>query len=203
MINFDAATLNWEKANGLIPAIIQDNETKTVLMLGFMNAEALSKTIETGLVTFYSRTRDTLWVKGETSGNHLKLFSLKADCDRDTILVEANPVGPTCHKGWETCFNDTNTSGVGFLNTLNQTITQRAKDKPEESYTAKLISKGTKRIAQKVGEEAVEVVLAATTGDKEELINESADLLYHLMVLWQAEGVEMNKVTDCLKKRSI
>ena len=202
MTKFDPTNLNWEKVDGLIPAIIQDAETKEVLMLGFMNAEALSKTQETGLVTFYSRNRKTLWTKGETSGNHLALIDLKADCDLDTLLVTAKPVGPTCHKGWDTCFNNKNQTDVQFLNVLNKTIADRAEYQSDESYTAKLFEKGTKRIAQKVGEEGVEVALAAATGDKAELINESADLLYHLLVLWQDQNVEMSEVLECLKQRA-
>ena len=201
MTKFDSTTLNWEKVNGLIPAIIQDTDTKEVLMLGFMNEEALSKTQETGLVTFYSRNRKTLWTKGETSGNHLTLIDLKTDCDQDTLLVTAKPVGPTCHKGWDTCFNNKNHIDVQFLNVLNKTIAERAEYQSDESYTSKLLEKGTKRIAQKVGEEGVEVALAAATGDKVELINESADLLYHLLVLWQDQDVEMAEVLDCLKQR--
>ena len=202
MTKFDPTNLDWEKVNGLIPAIIQDAETKEVLMLGFMNTEAVSKTQETGLVTFYSRNRKTLWTKGETSGNHLALIDLKADCDLDTLLVTAKPVGPTCHKGWDTCFNNKNQTDVQFLNVLNKTIADRAEYQSDESYTAKLFEKGTKRIAQKVGEEGVEVALAAATGDKAELINESADLLYHLLVLWQDQNVEMGEVMECLKQRA-
>ena len=202
MTKFDPTNLNWEKVNGLIPAIIQDAETKEVLMLGFMNVEALSKTQEIGLVTFYSRNRKTLWTKGETSGNHLRLIDLKADCDRDTLLVTAKPIGPTCHKGWDTCFNNKNQTDIQFLNVLNKKIADRAEHHSDESYTAKLFEKGTKRIAQKVGEEGIEVALAAATGNKAELINESADLLYHLLVLWRDQNVEIGEVLDCLKQRA-
>lgn len=176
--------IDFEKQGGLVPTIIQDADTRQVLMLGYMNEEALQKTLDTKLVTFWSRSRQQLWTKGETSGNYLHLVSVKADCDQDTLLVRVHPDGPACHKGTDTCWAEENAKDpVAFIGELQRFIQQRKEEMPEKSYTTKLFTKGTKRIAQKVGEEAVETALEAVGGTKDGLVYESADLLYHLMVL--------------------
>ena len=193
--------LDFDKVDGLMPAIVQDVDTGRVLMLGYMNREALEKTQATGHVTFFSRSRQRLWTKGETSGNTLELVSLNADCDRDTLLVQAVPHGPTCHLGTDTCWGDEVNPAVGFLAELERVIESRADADPESSYTARLLNKGVKRCAQKVGEEGVEVALAATAGDREELINESADLLYHLLVVLNAGAVSLDEVLATLIDR--
>ena len=193
--------LDFDKVDGLMPAIVQDADTGRVLMLGYMNREALEKTQATGHVTFFSRSRQRLWTKGETSGNTLELVSLNADCDHDTLLVQAIPHGPTCHLGTDTCWGDEVNPAAGFLAELERVIESRADADPESSYTARLLNKGVKRCAQKVGEEGVEVALAATAGDREELINESADLLYHLLVVLNAGAVSLDEVLATLMDR--
>ena len=175
--------INFNKNNdGLLPAIIQDIETKTVLMLGYMNDEAYKKTIETGLVTFYSRTKQRLWTKGEDSGNVLQVESIKIDCDNDTLLIQVKPSGPTCHKGSDTCWNESNVESFGFLSQLEATIKDRKENfNSNESYVASLFKKGINKIAQKVGEEAVEVVIEAKDSHDALFLNESADLLFHYL----------------------
>ncbi|MGF1799621.1 bifunctional phosphoribosyl-AMP cyclohydrolase/phosphoribosyl-ATP diphosphatase HisIE [Vibrio gigantis] len=195
--------INWEKVDGLVPAIVQDYQSSQVLMMGYMNPAALEKTGETGNVTFFSRTKERLWTKGETSGNVLQLQNIALDCDNDTLLVKANPIGPTCHTGTTTCWDGDKQeeSQMVWLHQLEQLLAARKDADPESSYTASLYARGTKRISQKVGEEGVEVALAATSGDKAELVCESADLIYHLMVLLQDQGLSMNDVVNKLKER--
>jgi len=193
--------LDFAKGNGLIPAIIQDDVTRKVLMMGYMNEESLRITRETGLVTFYSRTRQTLWTKGETSGNSLHVRNIKVDCDRDTLLIMATPDGPVCHDGPDTCFNEINQPDLQFLDYLQEVIKERKHTLPEGSYTAKLFKKGTAKIAQKVGEEAVEVVIEAMKTDDEAFLNESADLMYHLIVLLVDRGWSLQDVAKVLKNR--
>ncbi|MCG7488105.1 bifunctional phosphoribosyl-AMP cyclohydrolase/phosphoribosyl-ATP diphosphatase HisIE [Vibrio sp. Of14-4] len=195
--------INWSKVDGLVPAIIQDFCSSQVLMMGYMNQEALAKTAETGKVTFFSRTKERLWTKGETSGNVLQLVNISLDCDNDTLLVKVEPIGPTCHLGNTTCWDidPQEESQMVWLNQLERLLEARKNADPESSYTASLYAKGTKRISQKVGEEGVEVALAATSGDKSELVCESADLVYHLMVLLQDQGLSMNDVINKLKQR--
>ncbi|WP_417605767.1 bifunctional phosphoribosyl-AMP cyclohydrolase/phosphoribosyl-ATP diphosphatase HisIE [Oceanimonas baumannii] len=197
----DASKLDWDKVDGLMPVIVQDCHSGRVLMLGYMNGDALAKTRETGHVTFFSRTKNRLWTKGESSGHVLQLKDISTDCDSDTLLVMAEPVGPTCHLGNVSCFNEQQTPALTFLAELEQVIASRKGADPESSYTASLYARGTKRIAQKVGEEGVETALAATVHDKDELVNESADLLYHLTVLLQQEGLELTDVINKLKER--
>ncbi len=192
--------LDFEKGSGLLPVVVQNAVSGRVLMLGYMNREALMKTLETGRVTFWSRSKNRLWVKGETSKNYLDLVDIAADCDRDTLLILANPQGPTCHLGRESCFGDM-THAYEFLAQLEMIIASRKKASPETSYTAKLFAKGTQRIAQKVGEEAVETALAATVHNRQETIDETSDLMYHLLVLLQKEGIGMREVIENLKKR--
>lgn len=184
----------------LVPAIVQDNETNKVLMLGFMNEDAFAKTQETSKVTFYSRTKKRLWTKGEESGNFLFIKSLLIDCDNDTILIKATPVGPVCHTGADTCFNEKNRSD-NFLNYLENVIEQRKTLTPAQSYVASLFSKGINKIAQKVGEEAVEVVIEAKDNNEELFLNESADLLFHYLILLNAKGYKLQHVIDILQKR--
>ncbi len=193
--------IDFKKLDGLIPAIIQDNETRTVLMLGFMNEEAYQKTVETGLVTFYSRTRQRLWTKGEESGNFLKVVTILNDCDNDTLLIKVNPVGPVCHTGTDTCWNEENKGDIFFLNYLQGFIQQRFREMPEGSYTTSLFKKGVNRMAQKVGEEAVETVIEATNGSDEKLISEASDLIYHLIVLLTSKGYSLDDIGRELKKR--
>ena len=193
--------INFVKySDGLVPVIVQDSETNIVLMLGFMNEEALSTTKEIGKVTFYSRTKKRLWTKGEESGNFLLLKELLVDCDKDTILIKANPVGPVCHTGADTCFNETNVES-NFLKYLEDVIEQRKQVSPEESYVSKLFHKGLNKIAQKVGEEAVEVVIEAKDDNEELFLNESADLLFHYLILLNAKGFNLQKVIEILQKR--
>lgn len=188
--------------DGLVPAIIQDAKTKNVLMLGFMNEEAYKKTIDTGKVTFWSRSRKCLWTKGETSGNFLNLVSIKNDCDNDTLLVRVNPVGPVCHKGTDTCWAEDNVyEPVSFLSELQDFIDKRKKEMPENSYTTALFKKGTKRIAQKVGEEALETAIEAVSGTNENVIYEASDLMYHLIVLLADKSLSINDVALELLKR--
>ncbi|EGQ8297445.1 bifunctional phosphoribosyl-AMP cyclohydrolase/phosphoribosyl-ATP diphosphatase [Vibrio parahaemolyticus] len=195
--------INWEKVDGLVPAIVQDFQSSQVLMMGYMNQDALAKTGETGQVTFFSRTKERLWTKGETSGNVLQLVNISLDCDNDTLLVRVNPIGPTCHTGTTTCWDGDaqEESQMVWLHQLEQLLAARKSADPDSSYTASLYARGTKRISQKVGEEGVEVALAATSGDKAELVCESADLIYHLLVLLQHQGLSMNDVVNKLKER--
>ena len=191
-----------KSSDGLVPAIIQDAETKNVLMLGYMNQESVDKTNETGNVTFFSRSKNRLWTKGETSGNYLKLVDMKIDCDKDTLLVQVNPIGPTCHNGTDTCWNEENELTYGFLSKLENTITCRIENADEsKSYVASLFKKGINKVAQKVGEEAVEVVIEAKDSNDELFLNESADLLFHYLILLQAKGYKLNDVVDILKSR--
>lgn len=185
--------------NGLIPAIIQDANTKNVLMLGYMNEEAYNKTIETKRVTFFSRSKQRLWTKGEESGHFLNLIDIKNDCDNDTLLIQVKPVGPTCHKGTDTCWNESNTQNFGFLSHLEAVIKSRRENADaEESYVASLFKKGINKIAQKVGEEAVEVVIEAKDNDDHLFLNESADLLFHYLILLQAKGYTLNDAVNIL-----
>ena len=191
-----------KNSDGLVPVIIQDAITKNVLMLGYMNKEAVDKTISTKLVTFYSRSKKRLWTKGEESGNFLNLVDLKVDCDNDTLLIQANPVGPTCHKGTDTCWGEDNIQNYGFLAQLENIIKDRKENyKPADSYVASLFEKGINKIAQKVGEEAVEVVIEAKDSNTNLFLNESADLLFHYLILIQAKGHSLNDVVEILKKR--
>lgn len=188
--------------SGLVPAIVQDAITKKVLMLGYMNEEAYKKTKESNLVTFYSRSKNRLWTKGEESGNTLDLVDIKVDCDNDTLLVSVHPNGPTCHTGADTCWNEENTTSFGFLTHLEDTIKKRKEEgKPDESYVASLFEKGVNKIAQKVGEEAVEVVIEAKDDNDELFLNESADLLFHYLILLQQKGFQLKDVEDILKFR--
>ena len=196
----DIETLDWDKNAGLIPAVIEDAVSGRVLMLAYMNREALLKTLETKRVTFFSRSKGRLWTKGETSGNFLNLVDLAADCDKDTLLVTVNAEGPACHLGTTSCFGDLQ-SRWQFLRDLEVLLASRKGADPATSYTASLYARGTKRIAQKVGEEGVETALAATVHDREELRNEAADLVYHLLVLLQAENLELADVIDILRER--
>ena len=193
--------LDWKKSGGLLPAIVQDARSGAVLMLGYMNAEALAQTQQGGKVTFYSRSKQRLWMKGETTGHHLLLRSVRADCDNDALLIQAEPVGPTCHQGTRSCFGDGSEPGLAFLAALDALVAQRARDLPGGSYTTALFEKGVRRIAQKVGEEGVETALAATTGDGAELLDEAADLLFHLIVLLRARGKSLSDVVDRLRSR--
>ena len=193
--------LDFDKMGGLIPAIIQDALTKNVLMLGFMNQEAYNKTLETNKVTFFSRTKNRLWTKGETSGNFLNVVSIEEDCDHDTLLIKANPIGPVCHTGAATCFNDDNRYGVQFLSFLQDYIDKRHEEMPEGSYTTSLFKSGLNRIAQKVGEEALETVIEATNGTTGRLVYEAADMLYHLIVLLSEKGLRIEDLAEALYLR--
>lgn len=194
--------IDFKKMNGLVPAIIQDDITRNVLMLGFMNEEAYKKTLSTKKVTFYSRSRKCLWTKGETSGNYLELVSIKADCDNDTLLVRVIPHGPTCHTGSDTCWGESNEKNpVLFLTELQDFIDKRHEEMPENSYTTSLFRDGTERMAQKVGEEALEAVIEAVKGDNGRLIYESSDMLYHLIVLLTSKGLRIEQVISELAER--
>ena len=193
--------LAWEKMDGLIPAIIQHQGTGAILMQGFMNKEALSKTIDSGKATFFSRSKQGLWLKGETSNNYLNVSQILTDCDKDSLLVACLPDGPTCHLGTESCFPEQKLSQQNFLSQLEQVIASRKNDTPEESYTASLFAKGTTKIAQKVGEEGVEVALAAVAETKEDLLGECADLFYHTLVLLQDKDIALSEVMEVLQKR--
>ena len=194
-------SIDFDKMDGLVPAIIQDADTAKVLMLGFMNREAYDKTMETGKVTFYSRTRKRLWTKGEESGNFLYVVSVKADCDRDTLLIQVHPVGPVCHTGTDTCWGEKNEQPVMFLKELQDFINVRHTEMPEGSYTTSLFRSGVNKMAQKVGEEAVETVIEACNGTDDRLIYESADLLYHLIVLLTSKGYSIEDIARELKER--
>ncbi|MBR1498962.1 MAG: bifunctional phosphoribosyl-AMP cyclohydrolase/phosphoribosyl-ATP diphosphatase HisIE [Bacteroidaceae bacterium] len=194
--------IDFNKCGGLVPAIIQDAKTKTVLMLGYMNQEALRKTQETGLVTFFSRSRQCLWTKGETSGNYLHLVDIKSDCDNDTLLVQAIPDGPTCHTGTDTCWGEENRPNpLLFLSELSDFIEQRHREMPEGSYTTSLFRDGLNRMAQKVGEEALELVIEATNGTNDRLIYEGSDMLYHLIVLLTSKGLRIEDMAAELMER--
>ena len=189
--------------DGLVPAIIQDNETKNVLMLGFMNEEALKITLETQKVTFFSRTKNRIWTKGEESGNFLNLVSIKNDCDNDTLLLQVNPVGPTCHKGTDTCWQEDNNPNYGFISKLEATIKERKENATsEKSYVASLFEKGINKIAQKVGEEAVEVVIEAKDNNDDLFKGEAADLLFHYLILLQAKNFTLQDIIAVLKTRN-
>lgn len=193
--------LDFDKMNGLIPAIIQDNYTQKVLMLGFMNKEAYEKTVETGKVTFFSRTKNRLWTKGEQSGNFLHVASIKADCDNDTLLIMVHPDGPVCHTGTDTCWGEKNEQDIMFLKELQDFIDRRRQEMPDKSYTTSLFNSGVNKMAQKVGEEAVETVIEACNGTDERLIYEGADLLYHLIVLLTYKGYRIEDLARELKER--
>jgi phosphoribosyl-ATP pyrophosphohydrolase/phosphoribosyl-AMP cyclohydrolase len=198
-------TIDFEKMGGLVPAIIQDADTRNVLMLGFMNKEAYEKTLQTRHVTFWSRTRQTLWTKGETSGHFLNLVDMKIDCDNDTLLVRVHPIGPTCHTGTDTCWGEANTplcsESLLFLSELQDFINKRKQEMPEGSYTTSLFTKGINKIAQKVGEEALETVIEATNGTNDNLVYEASDLLYHLLVMLTEKGLRIEDVALELQKR--
>lgn len=194
--------IDFEKMNGLVPAIIQDNRTLKVLMLGFMDEEALQKTLSTKKVTFYSRSRKCLWTKGETSGNYLNVVSVKCDCDNDTLLIKAMPDGPVCHTGADTCWNESNTPNpLAFLSTLQDFIEKRREEMPEGSYTTSLFKDGINRMAQKVGEEALETVIEAVNGSNERLIYEASDMFYHLIVMLTEKGIRIERIAEELQKR--
>jgi phosphoribosyl-ATP pyrophosphohydrolase/phosphoribosyl-AMP cyclohydrolase len=194
--------LNFFKSpDGLLPAIIQDAQTKTVLMLGFMDAAALEKTQTTGQVTFYSRSKQRLWTKGEESGNFLQVIEIKVDCDQDTLLIQASPKGPICHKGTDTCWAEDNQAQFGFLSELENTIAQRKAADEDKSYVTSLFREGINKIAQKVGEEAVEMVIEAKDDNEEQFLNESADLLFHYLILLQAKGCSLKDIEATLMAR--
>jgi phosphoribosyl-ATP pyrophosphohydrolase/phosphoribosyl-AMP cyclohydrolase len=194
--------IDFAKLDGLVPAVVQDNNTQVVLMVGFMNADAVQKTLENGKVTFFSRTKNRLWTKGEESGNFLNVAQILIDCDNDTLLIKAKPVGPVCHTGADSCFEENNQkTGIQFLSYLQDVIDQRKRDMPEGSYTTSLFTKGTRKITQKVGEEAVETIIGAMANDDENFIYESADLIYHLMVLLTHKGYRIEDIATELGKR--
>jgi len=193
--------LDFTKLDGLVPAVIQDPRTGKVLMVGFMNEEAYQKTIELQKITFFSRTKNRLWTKGEESGNFLNVKEILVDCDNDTLLIKAIPVGPTCHTGADTCFNEKNTGGLFWLKDLQDLIDSRKAEMPEGSYTTKLFSKGINKVAQKVGEEAVELVIEAKDDNDDLFLNEAADLMFHLTVLLTAKGKRLEDVVEILEQR--
>jgi len=197
----DIDRLGWDKMDGLLPAIVQDAQTAQVLMLGYMNREALAATLSSGFVTFFSRSKGRLWQKGETSGNRLALTAILPDCDGDALLVTATPAGPTCHLGTPSCFGGDGAQGIGFLARLARIVRDRAAAAPDQSYTARLLAEGTPRIAQKIGEEGVELALAAVSRDRDGCIEEASDLLYHLTVLMEARGFGWADVTARLAER--
>jgi len=194
-------TIDFDKMNGLVPAIVQDAISGKVLMQGYMNEAALDKTQETGKVTFYSRSKKRLWTKGETSGNFMELVSVAVDCDGDAILVKANPRGPVCHTGSDTCFDEVNTSKTGFLDQLRTIIKDRKNNPSDKSYTTSLFAKGINKIAQKVGEEAVEIVIEAKDNNKDLFLGEAADLMFHYLILLEAKGYELDEVMAVLMER--
>jgi len=193
--------LDFEKQNGLIPAIVQDYRTQKVLMLGFMNEEAYKKTLDTKLATFFSRSRNELWTKGETSGNYLHVKEINVDCDHDTILLKANPAGPVCHTGKDTCFDEENKVGAEFIEYLSKVIKDRKENPTGKSYTSSLFEKGINKIAQKVGEEAIELVIESKDNNKDLFLNEAADLLFHYLVLLEAKGIDLSEVMEVLESR--
>lgn len=193
--------IDFDKMQGLVPAIIQDARTKNVLMLGFMSEQAYNKTLETGKVTFFSRTKNRLWTKGEESGNFLNVVSIEEDCDHDTLLIKVNPTGPVCHTGTDTCFGTENEWGVEFFRYLQDFIQRRHDEMPEGSYTTSLFKSGVNRMAQKVGEEAVETVIEATNGSDDRLIYEASDMIYHLIVLLTSKGLRIEQLAQELVKR--
>lgn len=193
---------DFSKCEGLLPAVVQDAQTGAVLMVGYMNERSYQVTREKGLVTFFSRSRQELWTKGETSGNYLKLVELGVDCDCDAILVRAEPMGPTCHEGTESCFSGISSSALSTLLRLQGVIRERKESASDSSYTASLFRAGIDKIAQKVGEEGIEVVIEAKNDNRDRLLNESADLLFHLMVLWEAKGVSLAEVSEVLAQRA-
>ncbi len=199
----EVSQIDFSKLDGLVPAVIQDDKNRLVLMVGFMNREAVQKTIETGLVTFYSRTKARLWTKGEESGNFLKVVSILTDCDNDTLLIKANPAGPVCHTGSDTCFSEevAEERDLEFLKYLQDFIDRRKMEMPEGSYTTSLFKGGTRKIAQKVGEEAVETIIGAMAGDNENFIYEAGDLLYHLIVLLTDKGYRIEDIIGELRRR--
>jgi len=201
MSDLDTKQLDWVKGDGLLPAVVRHWRSGAVLMLGYMNADALAQTQQTGKVTFFSRSKQRLWTKGETSGHFLLLKSLRGDCDNDTILIQAEPIGPTCHKGTQSCFGDGAEPPLAFLAELDALVAQRERERPAGSYTTKLFEGGIRRIAQKVGEEGVETALAAVAQDEAALRSESADLIFHLLVLLRARGVEFADVVEELRAR--
>lgn len=202
MTALDPSRIDFAKGDGLVPAVVQDVETLQVLMLAYMDEAALKETLESGEATFFSRSRGGRWRKGETSGHRLKVVSVMADCDGDTLLVRVRPLGPACHLMTTSCFGDEDAPGLGRLARLQQTIAERADADPEKSWTAKLLAAGPKRAAQKVGEEGVETALAGAAGEAKELAEESADLLYHLLVLLKARGLALQDVLDVLARRA-
>jgi phosphoribosyl-AMP cyclohydrolase / phosphoribosyl-ATP pyrophosphohydrolase len=193
--------INFKKNGGLVPAIIQDAETKNVLMMAWMNPEAYEKTLETGKVTFYSRSRKKLWTKGEESGNYMEMISIQTDCDNDTLLVKVKPAGPACHTGTGTCWGEENKHGYGFLSTLEEIIRDRKENPSEKSYTSSLFRKGINKIAQKVGEEAVELIIEAKDRNPELFANEAADLIFHFLVLIREKNIDFHNIISVLKKR--
>jgi phosphoribosyl-ATP pyrophosphohydrolase/phosphoribosyl-AMP cyclohydrolase len=193
--------IDFNKMNGLVPAIVQDALSGKVLMQGYMNEAALAKTKETGKVTFYSRSKERLWTKGETSGNFMELVSMAGDCDGDSILIQANPLGPVCHTGSDTCFDEVNSSKTGFIDQLRTIIKDRKNNPSDQSYTASLFAKGINKIAQKVGEEAVEIVIEAKDDNKDLFLGEAADLMFHYLVLLEAKGYELDEVMEVLIER--
>jgi phosphoribosyl-ATP pyrophosphohydrolase/phosphoribosyl-AMP cyclohydrolase len=203
-VSIDIAKVDFGKGDGLVPAIVQDADTGAVLMMAYMNREALEQTLARKRAVFYSRSKQRLWEKGETTGHTLDVVDVLADCDQDTLLVTARPRGPACHNGTVTCFGDeprTAASSIGFLATLEGVIGQRASEKPDASYTAKLLSKGINKVAQKVGEEGVETALAGVNESDQKLVEESADLVYHLLVLLRARGLNLARVVQQLESR--
>lgn len=201
MSDVEVNSLDWHKMNGLLPAVIQNAENGKVLMLGYMNQESLIATLTSGQLTLYSRSRKRLWRKGESSGNSMAVLHISADCDNDSLLIQVIPKGPACHLGYNSCYQPPFSSTLGFLDALIELINERSETNSENSYTAKLLESGIQRCAQKVGEEAVETVIAATCQNKEELINESADLIFHLMVLLKACELSLYDVLQCLQER--
>jgi len=193
--------IDFEKVNGLVPAIVQDADTSKVLMLGYMNREAVDQTLSSGKVTFFSRTKNRLWVKGETSGNFLNLESMDLDCDQDTLLVKVKPVGPVCHTGDDTCFGETNNSKTAFIDHLKAIIKERKNNPSSKSYTSSLFASGINKVAQKVGEEAVEIVIEAKDDNKDLFLGEAADLLFHYLILLEAKEIELDEVLEVLIQR--
>lgn len=193
--------IDFMKNGGLVPAIIQDSETKNVLMMAWMNPEAYEKTLETRKVTFYNRSRKKLWIKGEESGNYMEMISIQTDCDNDTLLVKVKPRGPACHTGTGTCWGEENKPGYEFLTTLEKIINDRKENPSEKSYTSSLFRKGINKIAQKVGEEAVELIIEAKDNDTELFKNEAADLIFHFLILLRAKGITFDDIVNILRQR--